>query len=49
MDSLLDDANHQYDLSDFWNAADAGNLPAVSFLNASPVSDRPSRILRSNR
>jgi phospholipase C len=30
-----DDANHQYDLSDFWNAADAGNLPAVSFLKAS--------------
>lgn len=27
-----DVANHQYDLSDFWAAADAGNLPAVSFL-----------------
>ncbi|HUE34814.1 MAG TPA: alkaline phosphatase family protein, partial [Mycobacterium sp.] len=25
-------ANHQYDLSDFWAAADAGQLPAVSFL-----------------
>ena len=30
-----DDANHQYDLSDFWNAADASNLPVVSFLKAS--------------
>ncbi len=29
-----DQANHQYDLSDFWNAANAGNLPAVSFLKA---------------
>jgi phospholipase C len=25
-------ANHQYDLSDFWDAADSGNEPAVSFL-----------------
>ena len=25
-----DRANHQYDISDFWNAADVGNLPAVS-------------------
>ncbi len=29
-----DQANHQYDLSDFWTAADAGLLPAVSFLRA---------------
>ncbi|MGB7637213.1 MAG: alkaline phosphatase family protein [Nitrososphaeraceae archaeon] len=29
-----DRANHQYDISDFWNAADVGNLPAVSFLKA---------------
>jgi phospholipase C len=29
-----DQANHQYDLSDFWNAAESGNLPAVSFLKA---------------
>jgi phospholipase C len=29
-----DQANHQYDLSDFWDAANAGNLPAVSFLKA---------------
>ena len=29
-----DQANHQYDLEDFWAAANAGNLPAVSFLKA---------------
>jgi phospholipase C len=29
-----DQANHQYDLSDFWTAADNGNMPAVSFLRA---------------
>jgi phospholipase C len=29
-----DPANHQYDLSWFWQAADANNLPAVSFLKA---------------
>ncbi|MBO0773986.1 MAG: alkaline phosphatase family protein [Actinobacteria bacterium] len=29
-----DQANHQYDMSDFWTAADQGNLPAVSFLRA---------------
>ena len=27
-------ANHQYDLKDFWNATNAGNMPAVSFLKA---------------
>lgn len=27
-----DQANHQYDLADFWAAAERGNLPAVSFL-----------------
>jgi phospholipase C len=30
-----DQANHQYDLSDFWNAAENGTLPAVSFLKPS--------------
>jgi phospholipase C len=35
-----DQANHQYDLSDFESAADAGNLPAVSFLK--PPSMPPS-------
>jgi phospholipase C len=29
-----DQANHQYDLSDFWTAATAGRMPAVSFLRA---------------
>jgi phospholipase C len=29
-----DQANHQYDLADFWTAADAGHLPSVSFLKA---------------
>jgi phospholipase C len=27
-------ANHEYDLSDFWPAASAGRMPAVSFLRA---------------
>jgi phospholipase C len=34
-----DGANHQYDLSDFWTAADAGNLPAVSYLKAPKYQD----------
>jgi phospholipase C len=29
-----DQANHQYDLVDFWNAAENGNLPSVSFIKA---------------
>jgi phospholipase C len=29
-----DAANHQYDLEDFWTAADARHLPAVSYLKA---------------
>jgi phospholipase C len=29
-----DQANHQYDLADFWAAADAGHIPSVSFLKA---------------
>ena len=29
-----DQANHQYDLSDFWAAAQTGNMPAVSYLKA---------------
>ena len=32
-------ANHQYDLRDFFAAAQAGNLPAVSFLKASAYQD----------
>jgi phospholipase C len=34
-----DQANHQYDLTDFWAAADAGNLPAVSFLKGAGYQD----------
>jgi len=34
-----DQANHQYDLTDFWSAAQAGNLPAVSFLKAVKYQD----------
>jgi phospholipase C len=34
-----DQANHQYDLSDFWAAEGAGNLPAVSFLKAPAYQD----------
>ena len=32
-------ANHQYDLADFFTAAAAGNLPAVSFLKAQAYQD----------
>jgi phospholipase C len=34
-----DQANHQYDLSDFWHALDRGNLPAVSFVKAAAAQD----------
>ncbi|WEG12637.1 alkaline phosphatase family protein [Pullulanibacillus sp. KACC 23026] len=34
-----DQANHQYDLTDFWTAADSGNLPAVSYLKAPEYQD----------
>jgi phospholipase C len=34
-----DQANHLYDLDDFWAAADDGNLPAVSFLKAAGYQD----------
>jgi phospholipase C len=34
-----DQANHQYDLSDFWAALKVGNLPAVSFLKAPAYQD----------
>jgi phospholipase C len=33
-----DQANHQYSVGDFWNAAYNGYLPAVSFLKASTTS-----------
>ena len=34
-----DQANHQYDLSRFWDALGAGDLPAVSFLKAPAYED----------
>ena len=34
-----DQANHQYDIPDFWTAANAGNLPAVSFIKAPAYQD----------
>jgi phospholipase C len=34
-----DRANHQYDLSAFWAAANTGNLPQVSFLKAPAAQD----------
>ena len=38
-----DQANHQYSLTDFWNAANSGHLPAVVFLKASsPQTGHPS-------
>ena len=34
-----DPANHQYDINDFFDALNAGNLPAVSFLKAPAYQD----------
>ena len=34
-----DQANHQYDLSDFWDAVTAGNLPTVAYLKAPGYQD----------
>ncbi|MBV8694719.1 MAG: alkaline phosphatase family protein, partial [Ktedonobacteraceae bacterium] len=34
-----DQANHQYDLSNFWAAVNSGNMPAVSFLKAAAYQD----------
>jgi len=34
-----DQANHQYDISDFFNALNAGNLPAVTYLKAPAYQD----------
>jgi len=34
-----DQANHQYDLTDFWRAAKDGNMPSVSFLKAATYQD----------
>lgn len=34
-----DQANHQYDLTDFWSSIDHGKMPAVSFLKAASYQD----------
>ena len=34
-----DKANHQYDIADFWAAAESGNLPNYSFLKAPAYQD----------
>jgi phospholipase C len=34
-----DRANHQYDIADFWAAADSGRLPSVSYLKAPAYQD----------
>jgi phospholipase C len=34
-----DQANHQYDIADFWAAADSNNLPDVSYLKAPEYQD----------
>lgn len=34
-----DQANHQYDLTDFWSAVNANQMPAVSFLKAASYQD----------
>ncbi len=34
-----DQANHQYDLSYFWQAVNSGNMPAVSFVKAAGYQD----------
>ncbi|HEY7066728.1 MAG TPA: alkaline phosphatase family protein [Chloroflexota bacterium] len=34
-----DQANHQYDLTDFWTAVDGHNMPAVSYLKAAAYQD----------
>ncbi|HEX3473254.1 MAG TPA: alkaline phosphatase family protein [Silvibacterium sp.] len=34
-----DQANHQYDIDDFYSAVKAGNMPAVSFLKAAGYQD----------
>ena len=34
-----DAANHEYDITDFWDAVNAHNMPAVSFLKARAIQD----------
>src|SRR5487761_350516 len=37
-----DQANHQYDLADFWAAANSGNMPAVSYLKGPGYTSGPA-------
>jgi phospholipase C len=39
MIGYTDQANHQYDIKEFWRALDANNLPAVSYLKAPAYQD----------
>ena len=39
MIGFTDQANHQYDLSSFWAAIAAGNMPSVSYLKAAKYQD----------
>ena len=39
-----DQANHQYDLNDFWDAVASGNLPAVSFLKPRNYEDGKAQV-----
>ena len=41
-----DQANHQYDLSLFYETLKDGNMPAVSFLKAAGLPGRPRRLLQ---
>ena len=34
-----DQANHQYDMNNFWKAVDSGNMPSVSYLKAPMYQD----------
>jgi phospholipase C len=60
MIGYTDQANHQYDITDFWSALHAHNLPAVSYLKApayqdghagysSPVFEQPFLVETINR
>ena len=44
-----DQANHQYDLSDFYETLKDGNMPAVSLPQGVGLPGRPPRVLRPDR
>jgi phospholipase C len=43
-----DQANHQYDLQDFWAAVNVGNMPTVSFLKAPAYEDAHAGLSKSD-